>query len=165
VVLTVAVSTPAPGPGVTRRQALAAGGGVAGLTGLAGCGLFDDDPGPPPAPDPLVPLRDAARTLAATYDRAIAAEPRLRDRLAPIATAHREHAAALDALIGDRAPSAAASGAPAAGAPRTGLADLRAAERAAQKDAAAACRTAPAGRAALVGSIAAARACHAEALR
>jgi hypothetical protein len=49
--------------------------------------------------------------------------------------------------------------------PRAALADLRKAERSAQRTAAAACRTAPAARASLVGSIAACRATHAEALR
>ncbi|GAA0800841.1 hypothetical protein Sya03_08840 [Spirilliplanes yamanashiensis] len=145
---------------------LAAGAG-AGLA-LGGCGLFDDDPAPPPPPDPLLPLRDAALALAGTYDRAVAAQPALQARLAPIAAAHRAHAAELDRILDPPAPapsaSAAASAAPdAVGAPT--VAELRAAERQAHKDAAAACRAAPADRAALVGSVAAARACHAEALR
>lgn len=156
---------------VTRRRVLAAGGaglGVTALTGLAGCGLFDDGPEPPPAPDPLRPLRDAALALAAAHERTARAVPRLRARLAPIAAAHREHAAELDRILRPAAPGAPAASAPAA-APaadeKTALAELRAAERRAQKDAAAACRQAPAERATLVGTIAAARACHAEVLR
>jgi hypothetical protein len=59
----------------------------------------------------------------------------------------------------------AASANPAVAAAADLVAGLRAAEQAAQKTAIAACRQAPAHRAALVGSIAACRATHAEALR
>jgi sugar phosphate isomerase/epimerase len=154
--------------GVTRRRVLATGATGLALAGLAGCGLFGG-PEPPPAPDPLTPLRDAALALAATYDRTIATRPGLRTLLAPIAAAHRAHAAELDRILRPATPAPAASSSAPTAAPtgdrRTALADLRAAERQAQKDAAAACHRAPAERAALVGSIAAARACHAEALR
>ncbi|OJF10490.1 hypothetical protein BG844_32035 [Couchioplanes caeruleus subsp. caeruleus] len=132
------------------------------MSTVAGCGLFDDDSKPAPQPDALQPLLDEALRLAASYDRTIVAEPALRDRLSPLADDHRAHAAELAAVIGVTAPSAAPSAA--AGDTPT-LASLRKSEQAAQKTAAAACRTAPSDRAALTGSIAAARAAHAEALR
>jgi len=150
---------------VRRRHLIgAAAGGALGATALAGCGLFDDDPEPAP-PDALQPVLDEALALAAAYDRAVLAEPGLAKRLTPLADDHRAHAAELARVIGKPLPS----GAPASGAPdgdaAGAVAALRKAEQAAQKTAAAACRTAPAARAGLTGSIAAARAAHAEALR
>ncbi|WP_306205560.1 hypothetical protein [Actinoplanes sp. RD1] len=147
---------------MNRRQLLAAAAGTAGVTSLAGCGLLADDPQPAPPPDPLQPVLDEALALAGAYDRAVVADPAQAGRLAPLAGDHREHATALAQLIGVGLPAPAASSAP-AGAET--LATLRKAEQAAHKTAAAACRQAPAERAALVGSIAAARAAHAEALR
>ncbi|BCJ54783.1 hypothetical protein Asp14428_62580 [Actinoplanes sp. NBRC 14428] len=142
-----------------RRQLL---GTAAGVSALAGCGLFDDDPEPPPAPDALQPLLDEAVALAAAYDRAAVAEPRLAARLTPLADDHRAHAAELAKVIGAALPSTAPSAPPG---PAYSLKSLRKAEQVAQKTAAAACRKAPAARAALTGSIAAARAAHAEVLR
>jgi len=114
----------------------------------------------------LQPVLDEALALAAAYDRAAAAQPGLASRLTPLAEDHRAHAAELARTLGTAAPSAAAPSASAAAPAATDvLAELRAAERAAQKTAAAACTAAPAPRAALVGSIAACRATHAEALR
>jgi hypothetical protein len=139
----------------TRRRLL--GGGL-GVATLAGCGVFRDEPKPPPAPDPLQPVLDEALALAGAYDRVIAAQPALSARLTPLAADHRAHAAELAKLIVTKAsappPEAADS-----------VAGLRAAELAAQKTAVAACGAAPADRAGLVGSIAACRATHAEALR
>ena len=146
----------------TRRQVLGAAAGL-GALGLAGCGLFDDEPAPPQAPDALQPLLDEALALAAAHDRAVAAQPGLGARLTPLADDHRAHAEELARVIGRAQPSAGAS--VAASTPVDTLATLRAAEQAAQRTAAAACRQAPAERAALVGSIAACRATHAEALR
>ncbi|MEU4568512.1 hypothetical protein [Micromonospora sp. NPDC023956] len=154
--------------GHTRRKVLRTGALLAlgGATAsAAGCGLLDRD-GPPPPPDPLTPLVDGALALAARYQAAIDADPALAGRLTPIAEAHRAHATELAAAIGVALPSASPS-AP-AGAP-TGtaavLADLRAAEDRARAEAATFCAEAPADRAALVGSIAAARATHVEVLR
>ncbi|GLY04808.1 MULTISPECIES: hypothetical protein [Actinoplanes] len=150
--------------GHTRRRVLATAGAVAGATTLGGC--FGDDPEPPPAPDALQPLLDEALTMAAAYERAVVAQPALADRLTPLAEDHRAHATELATMIGATLPSAVA--APSASGSATdgdSTADLRKAEQTAQKNAVAACRTAPAERAALVGSIAASRATHAEALR
>ncbi|WIM95402.1 hypothetical protein ACTOB_007504 [Actinoplanes oblitus] len=145
--------------GHTRRRVLGATGGLAGLVTLGGCGLFDDEPEPPPAPDALQPVLDEALALAGSYERLAVTQP----RLAPFGQAHRAHATALADVIGTTLP--AGSAAPSAAATADTVAALRKAELAAQKTAVAACKAAPAARAALLGSIAAARATHAEALR
>jgi hypothetical protein len=145
------------GTGHRRRQVLGAAAGLAvSATTLAGCGLFDEDPAPPSAPDALQPLLDESLALAAAYDRAIATQPALSAKLTPLAADHRAHAAELAQVIGRAGPS---------GAPVTIGTDLRAAELTAQKSATAAVRQAPADRVMLVASIAACRATHVEALR
>ncbi|MCO8271862.1 hypothetical protein M1L60_14785 [Actinoplanes sp. TRM 88003] len=154
----------------SRRRVLGTAGlNVLGLTvlGMSGCGLLDDEPEPPAAPDPLQPLLDEALALAASYDRAILSQPGLAARLTPLADDHRVHAAELARLIGAVVPSAGASSAPSgpADAAAGTVASLRTAEQAAQKSAVAACKAATPERAGLVGSIAACRATHAEALR
>jgi hypothetical protein len=154
-VLTGAVVIRDNGP--TRRGLLAA----AGVTALAGCGIFDSGPDRPPAPDLLQPVLDEAVALAAAYDRVAAVQPALARRLDPLAADHRAHAAELARVIGTSPPSASARAASTAAT----LGDLRAAVQAAQRTASTACRQAPAARAALVGSIAACRASHVEALR
>ncbi|MFC3740619.1 hypothetical protein [Paractinoplanes deccanensis] len=150
--------------GHSRRWVLGTAAGV-GAAALTGCGLFDsDDPEPPKAPDPLEPVLAEALALAAAYDQAVVTQPGLRTRLAPLAEDHRTHAAELSRLIGEPMPSAPAPSASAAAAATT-VAALRQAEQAAQRTAVAACKVAPADRAGLLGSIAACRATHAEALR
>jgi hypothetical protein len=152
------------GNAYSRRRVLGATAGAAlGATTLVGCGLFDDDPEPPPAPDALQPVLDEALALAATYDRLVVAQPDLAGRLTPLAEDHRAHATELARMIGAAIPSAAASGAAPAAA--ESLAELRKAEQTAQRTANATARQAPADRVAAVGSIAACRATHAEALR
>ena len=143
-----------------------------GAAALAGCGLFEGDPEPPKAPDPLQPLLDEALALAAAYDRVTVTQPGLAVRLTSLADDHRAHAAELSRVIGTALPSGPAgtettpAGAETAPAEvKTAVADLRKAEQAAQKTATAACRQSPADRAGLAGSIAACRATHAEALR
>ena len=141
-------------------------GAALALAAPAGCGLFDDGPEPPPEPDPLQPVLDEALALAVAHERAAAAGPSLAARLAPLAQDHRAHAVELARVIGTVSPSSP-SAAPSAGAgpvPQT-LAELRRAEQAAARTATAAARTAQPERAGLVGSIAACRATHAEALR
>ena len=151
---------------VRRRHLIGVtAGGALSATALAGCGLFDGDPEPPPPPDPLQPLLDEALTLAAAYDRLALAQPGLAGRLTPLAADHRTHVAELSRLIGRAVPSGTPASSAPAGDTADSVASLRKAEQAAQKTAAAACRVAPADRAGLTGSIAAARAAHAEALR
>ncbi|MEV7226439.1 hypothetical protein AB0M79_05355 [Polymorphospora sp. NPDC051019] len=145
-------------------------GATAGLaaTGvLSACGLFDGDD-PPPAPDPLAPLLADARGLAARHEAAAAAHPALADRLTPIAQAHRAHEAEL-VRVTRESPSPSPSGvtgmAPQVPAEAdAALAELRTAEEAGHKLAQDACLAAPAERAALLGSITAARATHLEVL-
>jgi hypothetical protein len=161
-VLTGAVAISDAGP--TRRGLLAA---AVGVTTLGGCGIFDARSDRPAAPDPERPVLDEAVALATAYDRAAAVRPGLTRRLAPLAADHRAHIAELSRVMGTPAASASAS-APAAtpgGDAVATLEGLRAAEQTAQRSAYAACRQAPAARAALLGSIAACRASHAEALR
>ncbi|KOX14362.1 hypothetical protein ADK66_03995 [Micromonospora sp. NRRL B-16802] len=143
---------------------MALGGGVAPLTG---CDLFDRDDKPAPPPDPLRPMVDESLGLAAAYRESAVAHPSLAGRLDPIAATHTAHATELARVIGVPLPSApvtAPSSSPAAE-PAGALAALRALEKTAQQSATAACASAPADRAALLGSIAAARATHQEALK
>ncbi|MFU8850575.1 hypothetical protein ACNAW0_06285 [Micromonospora sp. SL1-18] len=146
-----------------RAGALVALGGAA--VPLAGCDLFDDDK--PPAPDPLEPLAAEAADLSGRYREAIAAASMLTDRLTPIADAHQAHADELRRVIGRPAPSGTPAASPTVTAtdPDGLLTELRQAEQQARENAAKACAAAPAERAAMLGSIAAARATHLEALK
>ncbi|MDZ5442620.1 hypothetical protein U2F26_07735 [Micromonospora sp. 4G57] len=147
-----------------RAGALVVVGGAA--VPLTGCDLFDRGDDKPPPPDPLEPLAAEAAELAARHRAAIAADPALADRLTPIADAHQAHADELRRVIGRPLPSGAPSGTPSGDAdPADPLPGLREAERAGRDNAAKACATAPAERAALLGSIAAARATHLEVLK
>jgi hypothetical protein len=159
------------GRGWSRRGVLRA----AGLTAVAaapltGCDLFDKKPAPK-TPDPLTPLISDALGLAARYDAAIASYPDLAARLTPLAQAHRAHAAELARVTGAAVPSASAgaSGSATGGSPagdaESALAALRTAEQQGREAVAKACLDAPPARAALLGSIAAARATHLEVLR
>jgi hypothetical protein len=149
--------------GFSRRRVLAVTAGAAVATTPAGCGLFDTEPDPPPEPDPLQPVLDEALALVIAYERAAIAQPALATRLTPLAQDHRAHVAELARLIGVESPSAAPSASAAPVAPT--LADLRAAERAAQRTATTAAGSARPERSGLVGSVAACRASHVEALR
>jgi hypothetical protein len=155
----------------SRRGVLRAATTVAGAVAtvpLAGCGLFDREE--PEDPDPLDPLLGATVRLGAEYDAAIASQPELAERLTPLRDAHKAHAKALAQVIGRPAsrlspsPAGNAAGSPAAGDAAATLAQLRAAEKAGQDEAAAACLAAPPERAAVLGSITAARATHQEVL-
>jgi len=148
--------------GPTRRRVLGMAATGLGGAALSGCGLFGGDDTPSGAGDAAVrPLLTEAVALAGAYDKAAAAQPDLAARLKPLADDHRAHASALAELIGKSVPAAA----PAAIGSGDVLAGLRAAEQTAQRNAVTACKQAPAERAALIGSIAACRATHAEALR
>ncbi|WFE44427.1 hypothetical protein [Verrucosispora sp. WMMD1129] len=151
--------------GLLRAGALLALGGAAAP--LTGCGLLDRDE-PPPQPDPLTPLLDESRRLAAGLRAAATTHPDLAARLLPLAESHEAHAAELAGLTGVATTSATPTAAPSATPPTdrsAALAELRKSERAGREAAIRACAAAPAERAALLGSIAAARATHLEALR
>jgi len=149
---------------VRRRAVLALGASLA-MGSVAGCGLLDRDPDPPPAPDALLPLADQAVTLAGLYGLAAADFPDRAATLTPIAEAHAAHAQELARIMATPAPSPSAAAGTAADGIEARVETLRTAEKAAYDAAVAACLAAPDHRAALVGSIAAARATHLEALK
>jgi hypothetical protein len=153
--------------GWSRRTVLGAAGTVGAAGALAGCSSwFADDP--PPPPDPLEPLLAATRALAARYDAVLAAYPALAGGLRPLHETHLAHEVALVEAIGRPGLATASPGSgtwtPPVGDRDDALAALRDAERDAQSAAAEACLAAPPERAALLGSIAAALATHAEVL-
>ncbi|WP_203993890.1 hypothetical protein [Micromonospora lutea] len=158
-------SSQLPRRAVLRAGALLALGGAAAP--LTGCGLFDRDE-EPPQPDPLAPLLDESLRLAAGLRAAATVHPDLAARLVPLAESHEAHAAELARLTGvttaSATPTASPSGPP-PGDQSAVLAALRQSERAGRESAIQACSAAPAERAALLGSVAAARATHLEALR
>jgi hypothetical protein len=168
---------PLPGPrqdgtakGATSRRWFLAGG-VAAVLG-AGAGVAAEfvhdrhDVTPPPSPPPaLKAAAEAERTLIADLDATTGGAPVVRRVIVQARADHAAHLAALSALLAAyRQPSPSVSPSAPPGTPRT-LAQLRAAET---KAAAAAARHADALRgkqAALLASIAACEATHAELLR
>ncbi|WBC00199.1 hypothetical protein O7543_10705 [Solwaraspora sp. WMMA2080] len=164
------------------RGAVGAAVALAVPAGLAGCGLLGGEPEPEPEPDPLAGLLAATLELVGRYDAAMTTAAGLGPLLTPVVATHRAHAEELSRLTGIAlpAPTTAAPGGqptdPGTAVPGPGtsappgdraavLTALRSAEEAAATEAAAACHTAAADRAALLGSIAAARTCHLEVLR
>ncbi|NJC64074.1 hypothetical protein HC028_06045 [Planosporangium flavigriseum] len=149
----------------SRRTVLrAALGSAAGAVSLAACDGPRSEAQQLPAPDPLNPFYHDTAALLGRYDAAIATQPALAERLGPIRDAHRTHLEALAREIGPGLDTAAAtSPGPGPGEPSS-LAALSAAEQAASAAAREACLRAPSYRAALLGSIAAARASHVAAL-
>lgn len=149
--------------GWTRRAVLA---GVAAA--VSGCSWLERESGEPPPPDPLEPLLTSTRALAARYQAAVTANPDLADRFQSLLENHRAHETALLELIG-RPELASPSPGTGAWSPPLGeedvLGELLEVERAAREEATQACVTAPPERVAVLGSIAAARATHAEVLR
>ncbi|MEV4622923.1 hypothetical protein AB0J74_29945 [Asanoa sp. NPDC049573] len=144
------------------------GFGAVLLAGAAGgCGLLDRGPDEPPPPDPLLPLADEAGRLAVSYRLAATDFPDRAATLTPIAEAHDAHAKELARIMATAAPSPAGSASAGAetGTVEDRIEALRVAEKAGYQAAIQACLAAPAHRAALVGSIAAARATHLEALK
>lgn len=162
--------------GPSRRALLQLALAAVAAVPLGGCNPFaDTKPDAAPSPDPLVPLITDTVDLAERYETAISTFPELAERLEPIARAHREHAAELARAAGTPLPEAtsvsptsgvgATPGGPATGDEAATLTALRTAEQRAQEAAVEACLAATNGRAALLGSIAAARATHLEALK
>jgi hypothetical protein len=155
---------------LSRRRLLGAAlGGVAALGGaasVAGCGYLGSGPQWHDGADPLTELREATVALAGRYDATIARHASLADRLRPVRDDHRAHLDALNRqLAGTRPPAApAATAPPVPDDPVAAVNGLLAVEKAATAAAAAACLDSPGWRAALFGSITAARASHVEAL-
>jgi len=171
-----------------RRAALA--WAAAGVGATASCSLLRTgsaepterpkaaatSPSPSEGPDPLVALLRGEEILLAAYDATLARHGGLREMLAPLRADHAQHVSALRELLVDAAPatpsaSAGATGtAGAAGAagvaggvagdPAAAVAALRDAERAQAAAAGTQCVRAPAGRAPLLGSVAACESSH-----
>jgi hypothetical protein len=154
--------------GLTRRGLLRAAGLGAATAVAGGCGYLGSGPQWRPGVDPLYGLREATAALADRYDATIARHAALASRLGPLRDAHRAHVEALERqLITTRAPVAtSAPSGPAAvpDDPAAAVSGLLAAEKAGVAAASAACLAAPGWRAALLGSITAARASHVEVL-
>jgi hypothetical protein len=151
--------------GLLRGFAAAAGLATVGLT--AGCDLLGGTPTPPPVtvPAELEALLQQTSALAEAYDAAITRAPSLAAILTGPRDAHREHIAVLAEALGLATPSPASPPAGGPTDPGGTLAALVQAETEGRDSARAACLTAPARIAPLVGSIAAARACHLEVLQ
>lgn len=156
--------------GATRRGVLRGAGALA-LAAIAGTAAVPALAGCTPAASTEIPgaaeLTDVIKgtaALADTYDAAITAYPALATRLTPLRDAHRAHVAALASMLGQDPPPAATQPAPGTS-QGSALSALAAAEKAGRAAAVAACLAAPARLAPLLGSIAAARASHQEALK
>lgn len=151
---------------VSRRTVLrgVVGAGLAcAASALAGCDLFPGGGDAQPISPELHRLLSDTVTLANRYDAAIAAAPSLAGTLTALRDAHRAHAQALADLIATDVPQgSAATDVPTD--PAELLAALAAAERSGRDAAVTACLAASAREAALLGSIAAARASHLEVL-
>jgi hypothetical protein len=139
--------------------------GAAAATALAGCDVLPTGGEPAEQPHQLQGLLGATVALGDQYEMAIAAVPALSTGLKPVLDAHRAHAAALAEAIGVSVPPASPSPSPVPPQRAGAVAALAAAERAGRDAAVAACVEATPRLAALLGSIAAARASHLEVLR
>ena len=114
-------------------------------------------------PDPLNPFYHDTAALLGRYEATVAAQPDLATRLGPIRDTHRAHLQALAREIGpglDAPTTGAPTVTPAGTGEPASLPTLLAAERDAVAAARTACLKAPSYRAAVLGSIAAARASH-----
>jgi hypothetical protein len=139
--------------------------GAAAASALAGCDALPTGGGPAGETHELEGLLSAAVALGDQYEMAIAAVPALSAGLKPVLDAHRAHAAALADAIGVSVPPASPGPSPVPAQRAGAVAALAAAERAGRDAAVAACVEATPRLAALLGSIAAARASHLEVLK
>jgi hypothetical protein len=149
-----------------RRALGLAGAGVVGtgtLASLTGCDFGgESDPDAPPAA--LTGLLSDTAALADRYDAAISSVATLATLLTPMRDAHRAHVKALAEAIGAPVPAAAKASEAPVDRDRA-LGALLTAEKAARDDAVNECVASPPRFAALLGSIAAARASHMEVLK
>ena len=162
------LSSPAP-DGTTRRWFLA--GGLAVVLGAGGGAIVElvGNPKhrpapPPPAPRALLAAVDAERALIADLDATTGGPPAVRRVIVAARADHAAHLHALTALATRYRRVAPGERRRHRGSPRT-LAQLRTAEQHASAAAARRARTVDGGSAALLASIAACEATHAELLR
>ena len=153
-------------PGTSRRWFLAGGAAVvlgSGAGILAGALQDESAAPPPPAPAALLAAVAAERALIADLRATTGGTPAVRRVIVQASADHAAHLAALTRLLGGfRTPTHSPS--PPRGTPRR-LAELRAAEQRASAAAAANAAQLDGGLAALLASIAACEATHAELLR
>jgi hypothetical protein len=159
----------APRPAISRRNVLrgflAAAGAGATVAVLASCDLLPATHLPTPeVPTELAAFLAGIVALGDRYDATITAVPALSQTLTPIRDAHRAHATALAQALQVTVPAATAPPPAPPTSRNPALAALAAAEKAGRDQAATICLAADARYAALLGSIAAARATHVEVL-
>ena len=148
-------------------RATVAAAGLAGLGSVAGCDLFGGGGGS----DEVVVAPEHAELLAGTvaladaYDEAITRVPSLTNRLTGLRDAHRAHAQALAKALAAPTPQPAASTLGGGSDPGATMAALAELETQGMQAARAVCLSGPERLASLVGTIAAARACHLEVLK
>jgi hypothetical protein len=137
--------------------------GAGSTTALAGCDVFTGGDGGDEAHE-LDAFLLGTVALGDLYDATLAAQPSAATTLTPLRETHRAHARALADALGKPVPSAPASVGPAPADRAQALAALATAEKTGRDAAVTACMAAAPRLAALLGSIAAARATHLEVL-
>jgi hypothetical protein len=158
---------------VTRRSLLRgllgiAGAGLAGAaaTGaLAGCDLIPHGAEGGAEPHALDGLLVATVALGDRYDATVSTVSALAPTLVPLRDAHRAHAVALASALGREVPRAPADAAPVPADRVAAVAALAILEKKGRDEAVAACLASQPRLAALLGSVAAARASHLEILK
>jgi hypothetical protein len=158
---------PPPAPGTSRRWFLAGGAAVVlgGGAGVLAEILPESSPAPPaPPPAALEAAIDAERALLADLDATTGGSPHVRRLVAQARADHVAHLAALRRTLKATTPGHAPKPTPVHGRPRQ-LAELRAAETRAAAVAAQHAAALDGAAAALLASIAACEATHAELLR
>lgn len=154
-------------PGTSRRWFLAGGAAVllGGGAGVLAEVLHESSPAPAtPAPAELIAALDAERVLVAAVDAMPAGPHRMRALLAQLRADHAAHLAALRRLLATYPPGRSVHTHPGAAQART-LGQLRGVESRAAVDAAQRAAALDGAAAALLASIAACEATHAELLR
>ena len=162
-----------PRPTASRRGFLRGLLAVAGATtmgagsaaALAGCDVLTGGENDEVEPHELDAFLLSTVALGDRYDATLAAQPAMASTLTAPRDAHRAHAQALADALGRPVPTAPASAGPVPTDRALALADLAGAEKAGRDAAVTACMAGAPRLAALLGSIAAARASHLEVLK
>jgi hypothetical protein len=146
---------------------MVAAAALAGVGAAAGCDLFGGHGGSNASdvPAEVAELLTGTVALGDAYDNAIAQAPSLATLLTGPRDAHRAHARALAEALSKPVPASSTAGPGRSGDPTALRAGLVDAETKGRDAARTACLAAPGRLAPLIGSIAAARACHLEILK